>query len=66
MKEVIERLFQRMPSGSGNEIAQMKEELLRAAENGLEGVQSYFEKSGQALLEEADKMAEELNPKLGS
>lgn len=66
VKEVIERLFQRMESSSTDVIDKMKKELLAAAESGPEAVQTYFEEAGQALLQEAKGLAGELSSKLGA
>jgi hypothetical protein len=65
MKEVIEKLFQHIPLGSTEEIEKIKNELLSAAEGGPDAVYSYFESAGQALVQEAEKLAGQLKAKIG-
>lgn len=63
MKEVIERLFARMPSGPVMEMDRMKREILSAAEEGPEGIRRYFDGKGQVLVEEAKRLAGEVKSK---
>jgi hypothetical protein len=65
MKEVIEKLFQQIPLGSTEEIEKVKNELLIAAEGESNAVGRYFESAGQALLQEAEKLARQLEAKIG-
>jgi len=65
MKEVIEKLFQRMVLISTQEIDKMKKELLVAAEHGPEAVYRYFEKVGQAHVEKAEELANQIKGQIG-
>jgi hypothetical protein len=65
MKEVIEKLFQHICSGSTEEIEKIKNELLSAAEGGPDAVRSYFERAGQDLVQEAKKLAGRLKAEIG-
>lgn len=65
MKEVIERLFQRMPLSLTEEIDKMKKELFIAAEHGPEAVYNYFEKVAQTLDQKAEKLADQLKATIG-
>jgi molybdenum-dependent DNA-binding transcriptional regulator ModE len=68
MKEVIEKLFQQIqqiPLGSTEEIEKVKNELVIAAEGGSNAIGTYFESAGQALVQEAEKLARQLKMKIG-
>lgn len=64
MKDVIERIFERIQSSSEEKLDKMKIEVLTAAEEGLEAIQRYFEAAGQTLVQDSEKLANELNSKL--
>jgi len=65
MKEVIEKLFQRMALSSTEEIDKMKKELLIVAEGGAQAVYSHFESIGQAHVKKAGKLADQIKAKIG-
>jgi len=64
MKPVIERLFDRVQSSSSGDLDKTKSEILHAAEGELEGIQRYFEKMSNTIVEEAERLSEKLNAKL--
>ena len=65
MRNVIERILQSMPAGDGEEIDEIKKNILAAAEQSPEAVRDYFENVAVRLTEEAEALADGVESTMG-
>ena len=65
MRNVIERILQSMPAGDGEEIDEIKKNILAAAEQSPEAVLDYFENVAVRLTEEAEALSDGIESTMG-
>jgi hypothetical protein len=64
MREVIERLLQRIPGESTPELERIKRKLIEASEGGPQGIEMLFQSESETFMKEAQGLCQRLLEKI--
>ena len=64
MREVIERLLERIPGESTPELQKLKKKLVEASEGGPQGIEILFQNEAETLVKEAETLFQGLIKKI--
>jgi hypothetical protein len=64
MREVIERLLERIPGESTPELERIKRKLIEASEGGPQGIEMLFQSESETVMKEAQGLCQRLLEKI--